>query len=66
MLIVGPCGTGKSRLPQALSHGAVRQGVAVIFTPCTGLTQCLTAARATGGYERKLAHLARVPPADHR
>ena len=61
VLIVGPCGTGKSHLAQALGHCAVRQGVDVIFTTCASLTQSLNAARATGGYERKLATLARVP-----
>jgi DNA replication protein DnaC len=39
----------------------VRQGVDVVFTTCASLTQSLNAARATGGYERKLATLARVP-----
>jgi len=61
VLIVGPCGTGKSHLAQALGHCAVRQGVDVVFTTCASLTQSLNAARATGGYERKLALLARVP-----
>ena len=61
VLIVGPCGTGKSHLAQALGHCAVRQGVDVIFTTCATLTQSLNAARATGAYERKLATLARVP-----
>ena len=61
VLIVGPCGTGKSHLAQALGHCAVRQGVDVIFTTCATLTQSLNAARATGSYERKLATLARVP-----
>ena len=61
VLIVGPCGTGKSHLAQALGHCAVRQGVDVVFTTCAGLTQSLNAARATGSYERKLATLARVP-----
>jgi DNA replication protein DnaC len=61
VLIVGPCGTGKSHLAQALGHCAVRQGVDVVFTTCAGLTASLNAARATGGYERKLAQLARVP-----
>ena len=61
MLIVGPCGTGKSHLAQALGHCAVRQGVDVLFTTCAQLTASLNAARATGGYERKLASLARVP-----
>jgi DNA replication protein DnaC len=60
VLIVGPCGTGKSHLAQALGHCAVRQGVDVMFTTCTQLTTALNAARAIGGYERKLANLARV------
>jgi DNA replication protein DnaC/transposase len=61
VLIVGPCGTGKSHLAQALGHCAVRQGVDVVFTTCASLTQSLNAARATAAYERKLAALARVP-----
>ena len=55
VLIVGPCGTGKSHLAQALGHCAVRQGVDVVFTTCASLTASLNAARATGSYERKLA-----------
>jgi DNA replication protein DnaC len=61
VLIVGPCGTGKSHLAQALGHCAVRQGVDVVFSTCAQLTQTLNAARATGGYDRKLTALARVP-----
>ena len=38
VLIVGPCGTGKSHLAQALGHCAVRQGVDVAFTTCAQLT----------------------------
>jgi DNA replication protein DnaC len=61
VLVVGPCGTGKSHLAQALGHCAVRQGTDVVFTTCAGLTTSLNAARATGSYERRLASLARVP-----
>jgi DNA replication protein DnaC len=61
VLIVGPCGTGKSHLAQALGHCAVRQGVDVVFTTCAQLVASMNAARAIGGYERKLASLARVP-----
>ncbi len=60
VLIVGPCGTGKSHLAQALGHCAVRQGVDVVFSTCASLVASLSAARATGAYERKLASLARV------
>jgi len=61
VLIVGPCGTGKSHLAQALGHCAVRQGVDVVFGTCAQLTASLNAARAIGAYERKLTSLARVP-----
>ncbi len=61
VLIVGPCGTGKSHLAQALGHCAVRQGVDVLFSTCAQLTASLNAARATATYERKLQSLARVP-----
>jgi DNA replication protein DnaC len=46
VLIVGPCGTGKSHLAQALGHCAVRQGVDVLFTTQAQLSASLTAARA--------------------
>ena len=61
VLIVGPCGTGKSHLAQALGHCAVRQGIDVLFTTQAQLSATLTAARAIGAFERKLATLARVP-----
>ena len=53
VLIVGPCGTGKSHIAQALGHCAIRQGVDVLFTTCAQLVSAMNAARATGGYERK-------------
>jgi len=61
VLIVGPSGTGKSHLAQALGHCAIRQGVDVLFTSCSALTQSLHAARATNAYERKLQSLSRIP-----
>ncbi len=60
VLIVGPCGTGKSYLAPALGHCAERQGFDVLFTTCTQLTASLNAARATGTYERRLASPTRV------
>lgn len=61
VLIVGPCGTGKSHLAQALGHCAIRQGIDVVFCTCAQLTASLNGARATGAYDRKLATLARIP-----
>jgi len=60
VLIVGPCGTGKSHLAQALGHCAARQGHDVLFTSQTQLLGSLNAARAVGSFERKLQQLARV------
>jgi DNA replication protein DnaC len=61
VLIVGPCGTGKSHLAQALGHCAVRAGHDVVFTTQTQMLGSLHAARATGTYERRFQALARVP-----
>jgi DNA replication protein DnaC len=61
VLIVGPCGTGKSHLAQALGHCAVRQGVDVLFTTQAQLNGTLNTARAVGALERKINQLARVP-----
>jgi DNA replication protein DnaC len=60
VLIVGPCGTGKSHLAQALGHCAIRQGTDVLFTTCAQLTASMNAAHAIGAYDRKLAALARI------
>lgn len=60
VLIVGPCGTGKSHLAQALGHCALRQGRDVLFTNQSQLTASLNAARAIGSYDRKLQQLTRI------
>lgn len=60
VLIVGPCGTGKSHLAQALGHCAARQGHDVLFTTQSQLLGSLQAARAVGTYERRLQQLARI------
>ncbi len=45
VLIVGPCGTGKSHIAQALGHCAIRQDRDVLFTTQTKLLGQLQAAR---------------------
>ncbi len=60
VLIVGPCGTGKSHLAQALGHCAVRLGHDVLFTTQTKMLGQLHAARATNAYDRRLNALAKV------
>lgn len=61
VLIAGRCGTGKSHIAQAIGHEAVRRGVDVMFSSQTDLLRQLNAARATGGFERKMQTLVRVP-----
>lgn len=54
-LIVGPSGTGKSHLAQALGQEACRRGYDVVFTPVAKLLAHLGGGRADGTYERRLA-----------
>ncbi len=59
-LIVGPCGTGKSHIAQALGHCAIRSGYDVLFVTVSKMLAQLNSARAANGYERHFAKLANV------
>ena len=60
VFIIGPCGTGKSHLAQALGHSAIRNGHSVLFTSASKMLSQLNAARATNGYDRHFAKIAGV------
>lgn len=60
VLMVGPTGTGKSHIAQALSHCAIRQGIDVLWLSQTKLFGELQAARAAGRYEKKFSEFARI------
>jgi len=60
VFIMGPCGTGKSHLSQALGHCAVRKGYDVIFTTQSAMLSRLNAARATHSYERQFNQLTKA------
>lgn len=60
VFIVGPCGTGKSHIAQALGHSAIRAGYDVLFTSTSKMLGQLHAARATNGFDRQFAKLAGV------
>jgi DNA replication protein DnaC len=59
-LIVGPCGTGKSHIAQALGHCAIRSGYDVLFVTVSKMLTQLNSARSANGYERHFAKLAGV------
>ena len=59
-LIVGPCGTGKSHIAQALGHCAIRAGYDVLFTTVSKMLAQLNAARAHNGFDRHFAKLTAV------
>jgi DNA replication protein DnaC len=60
ILIVGPCGTGKSHIAQALGHCAIRAGYDVLFTTVSKMLAQMNAGRANNGFDRHFAKLAAV------
>jgi DNA replication protein DnaC len=60
VFIVGPCGTGKSHIAQALGHCAIRLGHDVMFTTQSKMLAKLHAARATNTYERQFNQLTKA------
>jgi DNA replication protein DnaC len=60
VLIIGPCGTGKSHLAQALGYCVIKLGVNVLFGSQTKIIQSLQTARAVGNYQKMLKRLTQV------
>jgi DNA replication protein DnaC len=60
VFVVGPCGTGKSHIAQALGHAAVRAGYDALFTTQSKMLSQLNTARAINTYERFSRKLATV------
>lgn len=54
VLLVGPTGTGKSHLAQALGHRACRAGHSVLYIAAHDMLKQLRAARADNGYDRRM------------
>jgi DNA replication protein DnaC len=61
VLIVGPCGTGKSHIAQSLVHCAIRQGIDALWLSQNKLFNELQSAKASGRYDKKFAELVKVP-----
>jgi len=54
VLLIGPTGTGKSHLAQAIGHRACRAGFSVLYVAAQDLLKQLRAARADGSHDRRL------------
>ena len=61
VLIVGPCGTGKSHLAQAIGRAAILQGYRVVYREAHTLLEELAEATLAGTRKDYLAELATVP-----
>ena len=60
VLIVGPCGTGKSHIAQAIAHCATRFGIDVLWLSQSQLFSDLQAAKAAGRFEKKFTELTKI------
>ncbi|MCD4776923.1 MAG: IS21-like element helper ATPase IstB [Candidatus Aegiribacteria sp.] len=60
VLLVGPTGTGKSHIAQALAHEAVKQGRKVLFRPTHKLLSHLNGCRADGRYPKRIRELENI------
>jgi DNA replication protein DnaC len=60
-LLLGPPGTGKSHLAQAIGHAVIQQGYRVRYTEAHGLLDELAEASVDGTRREKMTELATVP-----
>lgn len=60
-LIIGPCGTGKTHIAQAIGFCAIKNNIDVLFYSHSKLMQELQSARALNNYEKKIQYLTKVP-----
>jgi DNA replication protein DnaC len=60
-LFLGPPGTGKSHLAQAIGHAAIQQGYRIRYTEAHGLLDELAEASVDGTRREKMTELATVP-----
>lgn len=60
ILMVGPTGTGKSHIAQALAHCAIRKSIDVLWVSQSRFFSELQASKAAGRYEKKFSEFAKV------
>lgn len=61
VFLLGPSGTGKSHLGQALGHEACRRGVDVLFYRCYKLFEWISSGHGDGSYKRRMDQVIKAP-----
>ncbi len=61
IFLLGPSGTGKSHLAQALGHEACRKGFDVLFYRCSKLFDWIQSGRGDGSYKRRMEYIIKAP-----
>lgn len=61
IFLLGPSGTGKSHLAQALGHEACRKGFDVLFYRCHKLFDWIQSGHGDGSYKRRLEYVSKAP-----
>jgi DNA replication protein DnaC len=61
IFLLGPSGTGKSHLAEALGHEACRKGFDVLFHRCHKLFEWIRNGYGDGSYKRRLERVVKVP-----
>ena len=61
VLIIGPCGTGKSHLAQAIGFSALQKNIDTLFTTQDKINKELSRARAVGNYNSKMNSFLKPP-----
>jgi DNA replication protein DnaC len=61
IFLLGPSGTGKSHLAQALGHEACRKGFDVLFYRCSKLFDWIQGGRGDGSYKRRMEYIIKAP-----
>jgi DNA replication protein DnaC len=61
IFLLGPSGTGKSHLAQALGHEACRKGIDVLFYRCHKLFEWIHSGYGDGSHKRRLEQVNKVP-----
>lgn len=61
IFLLGPSGTGKSHLAQALGHEACRRGFDVLFYRCHQLFDWIRMGQGDGSHKKRMEHIIKTP-----